>query len=285
MTIAAYVLLGDPEWLVHSIGSYYPHVDRIVASYDVDHLSWSGLPMRTQMCLDLVEALDVDNKVDLLAGHFAAPELSAEHAETRQRQAALDAASEGSDWVLQLDTDEIVPDWGAFEGAIRDIDEAGLAAVWFPQRVLHAQVSDHLFFTRARRRVLTDAGHPAPMAIRAGSHLSHRRQDDSTRVLLPRAGRANRIPIRSWILHFNWVRSLAAMREKAETSGHAQDFNWRVNIDEWARLTTNPTRGMVQSMLGRSRQSVRPTLTRRAYREALADFDAPLATDGGPGIR
>jgi len=82
----AYLLLGDPEWLVQSVRSYYDHVERIVACYDVDHVGWNGYPMRTKTCLDLLASLDVDGKVEYLGGHYADPGAAKYEAETRQRQ-------------------------------------------------------------------------------------------------------------------------------------------------------------------------------------------------------
>ena len=51
MRINAYVLLADPAWLELSVRSYYPIVERIYASYDLNRKSWSGDPIPVDDCL------------------------------------------------------------------------------------------------------------------------------------------------------------------------------------------------------------------------------------------
>ncbi len=107
MRLHAYVLAADPAWLVQSVRSYYDLVDRIVVSYDQDATSWTGTPLEVEHCLRLLKTADPDGKIVHSPGHYARPEHKPMDNETYQRQRALDEASEGADWVLQLDTDEV----------------------------------------------------------------------------------------------------------------------------------------------------------------------------------
>lgn len=280
MTVHAYLLLGDPEWLGQSVRSYYDRVERIVACYDADHVGWNGHPMRTQACLDLLAALDVDGKVAYLGGHYADPEAGKYEAETRQRQQALDAAGEGASWVLQLDADEVVPDWHTFETWLHRTHAAGLTAMWYPQRVIQAQLAPRLVLERSVRRVRTAPGHPGPLALRSGSRLVHIRQDDSPRALLPLPGRRYRIPRRAWVLHYAWVRSRAALRRKRYTSAHVDDIDWDTLIDQWERANRAPWRAVAGTLAGRELQPVRLGLVPRVTPDAIARFDASSADCG-----
>jgi hypothetical protein len=280
VTVHAYLLLGDPEWLGQSVRSYYDHVERIVASYDVDHRGWNGHPMRTRACLDLLADLDVDHKVEYLGGHYADPGAAKYEAETRQRQQALDAAGEGARWVLQLDADEIVPDWATFEAWLHRTEAAGLTAMWYPQRVIQAEVRPGVVLERATRRVRTDAGHPGPLALRSGSRLVHIRHDDSPRALLPLPGLRNRIPRRSWVLHYAWARSRAALHRKRYTSSHVRDIDWDTLIEQWERANRAPWRAVAGSLAGRELQPVRLAVVRGVTGDPGARFDASAESTG-----
>jgi len=112
LRLASYILLGDPARLVPSINSYYEHVDTMVASYDQDGYSWAGADIGPEIrkCLRLLKKNDPDGKVVLRPGSFSCPGQHPRLADTTQRQTALDEASEVGEWVVPLDTDEIVPD-------------------------------------------------------------------------------------------------------------------------------------------------------------------------------
>jgi len=276
----AYLLLGDPEWLVQSVRSYYDHVERIVACYDVDHVGWNGYPMRTKTCLDLLASLDVDGKVEYLGGHYADPGAAKYEAETRQRQQALDAAGEDARWVLQLDADEIVPDWDTFRAWLRRTEAAGLTAMWYPQRVIQAEVTSGVVLERATRRIRTDPGHPGPLALRSGSRLVHIRHDDSPRALLPLPGLRNRIPRRAWVLHYAWARSRAALHRKRHTSAHVGDIDWDPFIQQWERANRAPWLAVASSLAGRELQPVRLGFVRGVTSDAIARFDASLEETG-----
>lgn len=110
MRITAYVLVADPNYLRESLLSYYDHVDRIVLSYDENATSWTGTPIPVAECLAVIDDLDVDGKCERMPGHFARLEHHPLENETYQRQLALDEAGKDADWVLQLDTDEVMLD-------------------------------------------------------------------------------------------------------------------------------------------------------------------------------
>jgi hypothetical protein len=241
MRLNAYVLLADPVWLTASVESYYEHVDRIVACYDEDAIGWNGQPIDVDVCVERMRALDHDEKVVFLPGKFHGPGWAGMDGDTRQRQIALDVAGVGADWVLQIDTDEIVPRFDLVSRGIEDTSRADLSACWFPQRWLYARVGNRWFFENARRRVLSAASYPGPIAVRPGVQLVHGRQDMSPRVLIGFSGKGG-LPKRHAIIHLAWVRSPAQMVVKSRLSGHAEDFDWPRAIDDWGDAHTRPLR-------------------------------------------
>jgi hypothetical protein len=252
LRVNAYVLAADPAYLAASVQSYYALADRIVVSFDESHKGWSGHPVDVPQSLNELAAIDVHNKLDLRAGRFSDPARPAMEGETKQRQAALEIASEGADWVLQLDGDEVLPDLERFAATVESAHAGGYPALEYPARWLYAKAVDGTWLELSRRWWGVAAGYPGPVAVRAGSRLKLARQ-----IGLP----AYRVDFRSvntdpWrradepvhetvdedqgILHFSWVRSEEELWDKARVSGHSTDFNWAAAIKTWKWRRAHP---------------------------------------------
>ena len=249
----AYVLAGDPAWVADSIGSYYDMVGRIVVSYDRSHRSWSGLPLSVEESLRRIHAADPDGKVVLLPGDHVIADRTLMATETAQRQAALDAASDGADWVLQLDTDEILPSPEALRRQIAVADEAGADAVDYPLRNIYAATVGDRFLEQCGRFWTTQATYPGPIAVRAGTRLTvarqaggvrHHRVDVAARNTDPAHPRRTPvhavIPREDAVLHLSWVRSEEQMLEKRRVSGYAKNRDWDEDLARWRRRSRHP---------------------------------------------
>jgi hypothetical protein len=249
----AYVLAGDPAWIPQSLASYYPYVERIIVSYDSTGRSWSGAPLSVAESLQRIADADPEGKVRLLPGEHTMTGDSVMATETAQRQQALDAASEGADWVIQLDTDEIVPSMPAL---LRQRDLAadhGAQAVEYPARMFYSRTKDGAFLEHCGRFWTTQAAFPGPVLVSAGTRLSLSRQAASAplhRVDVapwntdPAHGLGTRVhavvPARDAIVHMSWVRSDAQMREKSVVSGHASARDWSKDIGQWRSRARHP---------------------------------------------
>ncbi|RPF26393.1 hypothetical protein [Georgenia muralis] len=267
----AYVLAGDPAWLGHSVGSYYPFVDRIIVSYDRRGLSWSGHPMSVSQALERVRWLDRDAKVVLLPGDHSDPDRPVLQVETEQRQRALDAAGEGADWVLQLDTDEVPLNMTSLLGAIDSAHRTGADGLDYPLRDLYQQVSGGQFLERCGRLWTSQASFPGPVAVRAGTRLSHCRQAEvplfrvdfaahNTDPWHPARARVDAVVEKDkGIAHLSWVRSAEQMREKATTSGYASQIDWPVELRRWEWRRRHPLLTVVTTPLQARRSRFRLT--------------------------
>ena len=174
MNLAAYVLAADPTWIRTSVLAYYPHVSRIVVSYDRRGRGWSGQPVPARRCVAALKRIDRDRKLRFVPGDFAGTHEDLMAAETAQRQAALDAAAEGADWVLQIDTDEVLPDTGALLRALAATGERYVAVSW-PMRVLYRQLERGRFLEVANADGSLHVEYPGPVAVRPGTRLDHAR--------------------------------------------------------------------------------------------------------------
>ncbi len=243
MDVAAYVLLGDPSWLAASVSSWYPHVDRVVASYDGTGRSWAGgdISDRIAQCLDLLRQLDTQHKIEEVAGDYVATGDDLMAAETNHRQAALDQASPGADWVLQLDTDEFVPDPADLVSRLRAASTDGVDALEYPARWLYTHVRGRWYTERVTRRLRRWEAYPGAVAVRPGTRLTYARQTDApSRRLHLGDGGAGAVRIDQAILHFSMVRSEPIMAWKSAITGHANDIDWDARLSWWRRTNRHP---------------------------------------------
>lgn len=252
LRLGAYLLLGDPAFLEQSIRSLYPIADRIVVVFDEAGLSWTKRPLPVGECLSVVDRVDVAGKVVRLPGKFHDTGLPPLEAETVERNAGIAALGETVDWVVQIDTDEVLGNPARFVASIRRARSAGRSAVDYPARWLYGHVGGRTYLERCRRTWGISAGYPGPVAVKAGTSLRLARQCD---VPVWRVDFRSRntdpfhpkdVPVDETvdpadaIWHFSWVRSESQMRAKSGSSGHVDDLDWSREIDLWLARCRHP---------------------------------------------
>lgn len=281
--VGAYILPGDPVWLATSMTRYYDVLDDLVVVAPRQGLGWTGRPLPVQECLDIVSQHDPRQLLRVVWGDWQDTDQPM-HAETAQRQAALDALRGRVDWVLQIDNDEVLPSIEALLAAIRAAEERHLSAVEWPMRVLYRRV------TKGRYLEVVDRGgsrydYPGPVAVRPDVELLDARRcagpflrpvvrgdDRSLQVRHPLAAgevREERLAEDEAIVHNSWARSPAGIRQKLSSWGHASGrrgdlyyltrwwpapLTWRLMRDFhpfsrglWPRLS--PTRDDIEALL------------------------------------
>ncbi len=250
--VTAYVMLADPSYLAESLSAYYPHVDRIVLSYDEAGISWTGTPLPIQQCLTIARAVDTEGKCVPAPGHFARLDHDAFQNETHQRQVALDAASESADWVLQLDTDEVMLRPEAFFASLHRADDAGAGGLDYPSRWLYSRVGRGRYLEQTNRLWRFAASYPGPLAVKAGTRLTLARQADvplyrvdlrhrNTDPWRPRDAPVHEVitPAEA-VVHFSWVRQPDVIRRKFEWSGHTEEMKAPPVYRRWEWRTRHP---------------------------------------------
>jgi hypothetical protein len=252
LRLGAYLLLGDPAYLEQSIRSLYGIADRIVVVFDQEGLSWTKRPLPVEHCLSVVEGMDTGGKVSLLPGNFHDTGLAPLEAETVERNAGIAALGRTVDWVVQIDTDEVLGSPARFVASVGRADAAGRSALDYPARWLYGHVGGRTYLERCRRAWGISAGYPGPVAVRSGTTLRLARQCD---VPVWRADFRHRntdpfhprdVPVDETvdpsdaIWHFSWVRSEEEMRAKSTSSGHVDDLDWGKEIDRWLVRCRHP---------------------------------------------
>ncbi|WP_159798100.1 hypothetical protein [Puerhibacterium puerhi] len=280
LRLAAYVLAADPAFLAASVRAYYDRVERIVVSYDRSATSWSGTPLPVEECLAILKELDVEGRCELAPGDFWRPGHDPLDNDTHQRRVALAQASEGADWVLQLDTDEVVAAPEAFFGALARADAAGATALDYPARWLYARVGDAApggrYLEASTRFWRPVAGFPGPLAVRPGTRLECARQAPSAvryRVDLrpwntdPAQGPGSLVhevvPLEDAVVHYSWVRPDEHMRRKFGWSGHSAEYSHPVVYRRWASRQRHPWAAAATTPLRRHPEWFRLSTLRR----------------------
>lgn len=249
----AYVLAADPTWLCSSVEQYYDLVDRIVVSYDEKGMGWAGAPVAVECCLQRLRGMDRDRKMVYVPGSFSDTSRSAISNDTAQRREALAVAGEGADWVLQLDTDEVLPQPTALVARLAVAAEIGAEGVEWPMRVLY----------RCRRRDYLEVvdrdgqpryDYPGPVAVRPAARLVDARRidgpilrcvvhgdDRSLQLRRPEAPgetRLSDLQPQAAILHNSWAREPASVRRKVRSWGH--NMGWRSDAYYWTKWYASP---------------------------------------------
>jgi hypothetical protein len=286
MRLNAYILAADPAWIEASVLSYYDVVDRIVVSYDEGSVSWTGTRIDVEQCLRRLRAIDKASKFDYRPGHFARREFFGRPMEndTHQRQVALEQASEGADWILQLDTDEVLADPSIFRSAITRAEGNNRSALNFPAMWLYAPIRGRWYLEWCVRGFVRSGSYPGPLAVKVGSRLTHARRVASGHyhVDIRKPGSRGRVPneivpneiIRpdqaAW--HFSMVRSAETLERKFGAWGHAHDRDWHPEIRMWMQAISHPWRTAIASQFKRGPLSrpLRPTRIPERVAELLA---------------
>ena len=250
--VNAYVLAAYPAWLECSLQSYYELVHRIVVSYDKSGRSWVGGPLPVDDCLTRLRSLDPLGKLDFRPGHYARTDRHPMENDTYQRQQALRQASDGADWVIQLDTDEVVTNLGLFRESLTEAEAGGYDGLVYPARWLYQRISADLFLEGSSRLWRRLASYPGPVAVRAGTELRHARQggarlyavgfshENLPLYSLPPVPVRKVIAFTDAILHFGWIRSEDEMAVKLTSWSHAQDRDWSGPLRRWRRAARHP---------------------------------------------
>ena len=250
MRINAYLLAADPTWIEHSICSYYDLVGKIFVSYDETGRGWTGSPVNSEQCLHRLRAVDTQKKMRFLPGSYTGNKQSPINGDTRQRQEALDAASEEADWVLQLDTDEVLPNPLLLASMLDKAAAAGFAAVEWPMRVLFRRLTSGKYLEVCAKTGEDRFEYPGPVAVQPGTTLVDARRARGPFLRLCARGDKNSLQIvqapqaeeTRWecldsqdaIIHNSWARDARSIRSKIASWGHNEGYKtWLFYYLRW----------------------------------------------------
>jgi hypothetical protein len=236
MKLKAYILAADPNWIEESVLSYYGIVQEIIVSFDGNGIGWSGKPIPVKECLRRLRAIDRDHKMKFMEGNYSLPSLTPMQNDTHQRQSAIDAIGNTADWILELDTDEILPKGSRFLSHLACVPD-DITVVEWPMRVFFQKLPSGRFLEVTDYLGRQCSEYPGPIATRPGVKLDSARVIQNARKWRFDISAVNRdplsgalyrpdavIPREEAILHFSWIRSDVDIRSKINGWGHSEDF-------------------------------------------------------------
>jgi hypothetical protein len=246
----AYVLAADPAWAEHSLLSYYDLVDTIVLSFDVSGRGWTGHAIAAEESLRRMKSVDRDGKLTLCGGEYARRGQTPLDSETYQRQTALREAEKGADWVLQIDTDEILPDPNALLDALMLAERYGAVGVEWPMRVIFGQLRDGRFLEVCEEDGGEHFEYPGAIAVRPGAELVDARRASGSFLRLLVEGHERSLQLRQppapgeiritslrpeqAICHLSWVGGPGRIRRKVMSWGHSRGWrSWAFYYLRW----------------------------------------------------
>jgi len=251
LRLKAYILAADSTWISASVLSYYDLVEEIIVSYDGRSRGWTGAPIPVEECLVRLRALDPGGKMRFCPGDYFRPGHTPMENDAFQRRCALAAAGAGADWVLQIDSDEVLPNKQALLKAMQYAEENGIPAVEWPMRVLFRQLAGSQFLEVCAENGEDHFEYPGPIVVRpdavpvdarrtsgpflrpviAGDHSSLQLRQG----VAPGEVRATLLQDTDAILHYSWARSPSAVRTKVASWGHHQGWrSWLFYVRYWA---------------------------------------------------
>jgi hypothetical protein len=235
LKIGAYVLLADPTWIAKSISAYYHHVDYLVVSYDSDSCGWTGHQIPVAECLEVIDRLDIDQKVIKLSDSYSRYSGSPMQRETNQRQTCINYLSDKVEWILQLDTDEWLPNVTHLLDCARSQSDSIQGIEW-PMRVLYRQLSFNRYLAVCGKGNRPTFEYPAPVLVRCNAPLVDARRingriaryavtDDHASLQLQPSHTQDIQIIRELtpddvIVHNSWARSPRVVLTKIKSWGH-----------------------------------------------------------------
>lgn len=245
-------MAADPAWIQESVLSYYDSVDEIIVSFDENRKGWSGTPIAVDECLELLRAIDAARKMRFVPGNYARPGFHPIDNDTYQRNCAIEQASQGADWVLQLDTDEVIADPNTFVECLHEAERGGFHGMDYPARWLYRQLGRDRFLEACTPFWGIRAGFPGPVAVRPKTKVLHARQCKiplfrvdfrpwNTDPWHPKDAPVHRvIGELQGIMHYSMVRDEERLRKKTSSWGHSQDRDWSPELRHWAWCGRHP---------------------------------------------
>ncbi len=246
-----------------SLARYYDHLDDLVVMVPTSGRGWTGRDLPVKECCSIVRAVDRRGIARFIEGDWVDGD-EPMNAETRQRQAGVDALSD-VEWILQIDNDEVLPRIESLLAVLEDAPDA--TSVEWPMRVLfRRRGADYLEVTG--KDGAPSCEYPGPVAVRRGTRLAYSRRTEapSLRVLVVDADDAGdgvpAVSLADAAWHNSWARGVGQTWRKIRTWGHADGLRmtyylvatWLPAPVTWRLLHDfHPLFGSVWPALGRTR--------------------------------
>lgn len=213
VTLLAY----DWKYALDAVRSYYAIADEIILGLDVDRMSWSKKPFTfdDQAVAKFIAEIDTEKKIRIIESNFHARDVPIENDTAERRE--LGAACRPGNWVIQIDSDEILFSPLAWKQYFNGLTEdTTIYANWLP---VYKIIGD---------KALIVAGPPeaVPVATCSPHRYQMARITDQPYVDSP-----------LFMLHLTWGRTEEELIQKLTNWGHSAEIDLPRHLGIW-RATT-----------------------------------------------
>lgn len=210
----------DFRFATSAIKSYYHIADEIILGVDQDFLSWSKIPYPSidkQIGLFL-ECHDPEKKINVIYGDFHSYPTPLENDTAERTQLSLYCRN-WDNWVVQIDSDEILMNPDVFKAWIERVKPNGLC--------IYARLINVFKVFGPRDALVVDPPTEwAAVATRLHGEYERCRQTKQDCVMSPLN-----------LLHYSWGRRPEELLQKLQNWGHSDNRDWQEYLDFWQSVT------------------------------------------------
>jgi hypothetical protein len=210
-------LAYDWKYACEAIRSYYAIADEIVLGLDAGRVSWSKKPFAfdERAVADFIREIDTEKKIRIIQDNFHAHDLPMDNDTFERRQ--LGAACRVGNWVVQIDSDEILWNPHEFRSFLSNLNhDVCVAATWVP------------VYKIIGNKALVVAGRPeaTPVATRSPHLYRYARVTGQPYTMSTLQ-----------LLHLSWGRTEEELVQKLTNWSHSQEINIGKTVGLWRDTT------------------------------------------------
>jgi len=210
-------LAYDWKYAFSAIRSYYAIADEIILGIDRDRISWSGKPFvfDDQALAAFIADVDQAGKIRVIEGNYHGAHWPMANDTGERRELGL--ACRPGNWVVQIDSDEILLNAGVFKTFMDGLgQDCCVRGLWLP---VYKIVGN-------KALVVAGRAEKTSVATRSPQRYKLSRDTDQAQVDSP-----------LHMLHLTWGRTEEELRQKLTNWSHSRDFDSAAAVNLWRSVT------------------------------------------------
>ena len=215
-----FLLSYDYELLKKSIPPVYKEADTIFLALDQEQRTWKGNTFDIDASFfEWIKSIDTDNKIQIYRDNFYIPELNAIQNDTRERH-MLGLKMGLGNWIVQVDSDEIIIDFEGFVRKLRAYDRYLINPEKHPIQFagfhinVYKYLEEGLLYVNQPSKFLLATNYP---------NFKYAKNTKSRIVYLP-----------TYVLHEGLARTEAELKMKLVNWGHSHEIN-STFLEKWQK--------------------------------------------------
>lgn len=210
----------DWSLLQNSLPLIYEYSDKICISLDKDRISWTGNPFEfdEEGFKNLIQSIDVDNKIEIYEDDFHIPELGPMRNEVRQREMMAEYLGKNDGWHLQLDSDEYFLNFKGFVKYLNGLKTNRPINVCCPLIILYKRINEGFLIVDPSEFSKVEFIQIASQT----PHFEHGRRNGFFNHYTDFC-----------ILHQSWARTKEEVWQKLNNWGHRDDTDIQEYFNVW----------------------------------------------------